>query len=333
MNDALGKLYNNYLVAINLGIALRDRMADAMRELLNDMKEVYKAQVEGASALTEIIFGVFLLFPIVIVGFSFTFKSSLTQILMPLLISPGLYFLAVSSHPFADYNLKYGRYVGMLGAVPVILLMPNLSLTIKMFLIVTLVTILSYTIYYQITLAKELEKSLPLILKEVAEYMKIGYTVQTSLSRIRLASRRVNKAIDKYARDPDKVNSPSKVFNLGFKLMFITAKSGTSSVALQELGNVMQEITQTKENMRKQLALFDIMTLMTPVLLWMTFGMLGNIGNSNHIDSSVVIGSYSLATALIFSKVSRGTILYFPTMLILNVLLAIIFFVPIKLTI
>lgn len=331
--DMLGKLYSNYLAALSLGITIRDRLRDTMRDLLNELKDNYKTYVDKAGELTELIFSVFLLVPIVMIAFSFSFKSSvsLIQLFMPLAIAPALYFVIASSQSIMGYNIKYKKYLPIFILLPIIALLPHINLAVKTLLIVSVFTLFSYFIYPQITLANDLEKYLPTLLKELSQYLRIGYTVENAIPRVKLTSKRVNKAIEKYMKDPENVDSPSQLFNITFKLLFLTSKSGTSPTALDELGNAINEVVYTKNGIIRQLRLFDILTVLTPVMLWMTFSMLGKIGSSSSIPVSLVIGSYSLASAFLFAKISRFTAFYFPTMLLLTIVIGIITFIPINL--
>ena len=323
--DMLGKLYSNYLASIELGFTLQDRLKDTLDDLLNDLKDMYRNYVNKATEMTELVFSVLLLLPIVLIGFSFTFKVSAIELLSPLAITPAFIYLISSSQPSFDYILKY-KYTFLLALIPVVLFIPFISLTIRLLVATGIIVAISYFIYSQIKLANELENSLPTMIKEIAEYLKIGYTIPTAIPKIKL-SKNVNKIVEKYSRNPEAVNTPSKLFNLTFKLLFIISKTGYSSVALQELGNAIYEITYNKRSLVKQLQLFDILTIMTPFMLWITFGMLGKIA-STVIPPMAVITPYSIATAIIFSKASRFTLLYFPTMLILFVVLAVIAFIP-----
>ena len=329
-NDMLGKLYNNYLAAIELGITLRDRLRDVTRELLNDRKETYKAYVEKSSGLTEAVFSVFLLVPITLIGFSFAFKANLVDLMVPILLSPALYLAIISSQPFKEYDIKYGKRLLILLIIPVVFLIPNLPLSIKTFISMLIITAFSYSVYSQIVLANDLEKNLSILLKEVGEYMKLGYTLESSIQRVKFTSKRVNNAIMKYIRDPENINSPSRIFNITFRLMFTTSKAGTSSAALEELGNIISEIVFTKDNIIKQLRLFDALAILTPVLLWMTFGMPGKIASST-LPVDLIIGSYSVASAMLFTKISRFVAVYFPTMLSLTVITGALMFFPIQL--
>lgn len=331
--DLLGKLYSNYLAALNLGITIRDRLRDTMRDLLNELKDNYKAYVERASDLTELIFSVFLLVPIVLIGFNFAFKSSvpLIQLFAPLVTAPALYFVISSSQSVLGYNLKYDKYLPIFVLLPVIILLPHITLEIKTVLIALLFTLFSFLIYPQIVLANDLEKHLPTLLKELSQYLRIGYTVQNAIPMVKLTSERVNKAIEKYMKNPEEVNSPSQLFNITFKLLFLTSKSGTSSTAIDELGNAINEIVYAKNSTIRQLRLFDVLTVLTPVMLWMTFDMLGKMGSSSSVPVSLVIGSYSLASAFLFTKISRFTLFYFPVMLLLTIVIAIVTFIPINL--
>jgi len=331
--DMLGKLYSNYLAALSLGITIRDRLRDTMRDLLNELKDNNKAYVDKAGELTELIFSVFLLVPIVMIGFSFSFKSSvsLIQLFVPLATAPALYFVVASSQSILGYNINYKKYLPIFILLPIIALLPHIDLAIKTILVVSIFTLFSYFIYPQIVLANDLEKYLPTLLKELSQYLRIGYTVQNAIPRVKLTSKRVNKAIAKYMKNPENVNSPSQLFNITFKLLFLTSKSGTSPTALDELGNAINDIVYAKNGIVRQLRLFDILTILTPVMLWMTFSMLGKIGSSNSVPVSLIIGSYSLASAFLFTKISRFTAFYFPTMLLLTIVLGVITFIPINL--
>ena len=324
--DLLGKLYSNYLASYELGFTLTDRLRDTLQDLLNDLKDVFKNYAYNKSGeFTELEFAILLLTPIVMIGFSFTFKVSLIQLYLPLLATPGLIYLVSASQPSFDYILKY-KYVWLLALIPVALAIPFISLTYRLLIATAVIVAVSYFIYDQIRLAKELENSLPTLIKELAEYLKIGYTIPTAIPKIKLG-KNLNKIIERYANNPENVNTPSKLFNLTFKLLFVIAKTGYSSVALQELGNALYEIVYNKNSITKQLQLFDILTVMTPFMLWLTFAMLGQI-SSALITPMAVIVPYSIASAIIFSKVSRFTLLYFPTMLMLFVVLVILAFMP-----
>ena len=325
--DLLGKLYNNYLAALSLGVTIKDRLKDVLRELLNDLKDNYKSYVEKSTELTELEFSLFLLLPIVLIGFSFTFKVSLVELFLPLLFVPPIIFLVSSIQPSMEYEIKYGKYVYILATIPVVLLIPGINLEYKILASTSVLLVLSYYIYSQITLANELEKSLPILLKEVSEYLKIGYAIQNAIPKVKLNSKRVNKILENFLRKPDSVSSPSKLFNVTFKLLFIIAKTGSSSTSLEELANSISEIIYNKNNLIQQLKLFDLMVVLTPIMLWLTFSMLGKISTAT-IPSVSIISAYSIASVLIFSKISRFTLLYFPSILLVNIILAILSVLP-----
>ena len=325
-NDLLGKLYSNYLASLELGFTLQDRLRDTLQDLLNDLKDMFRNYTNNkAGELTELEFAVLLLMPIVMVGFSFTFKVSLIELLAPLLATPALIYLASASQPSFDYILKY-KNLWLLALIPAVLAVPFLSLTARLLAATAVIVAVSYFVYDQIRLARELENSLPVLIKELAEYLKIGYTIPNAITKIKLG-KRVNKVIERYARNPEEVNTPSKLFNLTFKLLFIIAKTGYSATALQELGSAIYEVVYNKNSTTKQLALFDILTVMTPIMLWLTFAMLGQIVTAV-VPAMAVIVPYSIASALVFSKISRFTLLYFPTMLMLFAVLVVLAFIP-----
>lgn len=325
--DLLGKLYNNYLAALSLGITIRDRLKDVLKELLNDLKDSYKSYVEKSAELTELEFSLFLLLPIVLIGFSFTFKVSLIELLSPLLFVPPIIFLISSIQPSAEYNLKYGKCIYSLAAIPIIFMVPRFDLEYKILASLSVLLVLSYYIYSQITLANELEKSLPVLLKEVSEYLKIGYTIQNAMPKVKLSSKRASKVLENLLKKPDSASTPSKLFNITFKLLFIIARTGSSSISLDELANSISEIIYNKNSLIRQLRLFDVFAILTPVMLWFTFSMFGKI-STIAIPSVAIISAYSITSVLIFSKISRFTLLYFPSILLTSIVLAILSVLP-----
>jgi len=326
-NDLLGKLYNSYLSALELGITIKDRLKDAVKDLLNELKDSYKAYVDKSAEMAELEFAVFLLLPIVLIGFSFTFKVSLPELLLPLLFAPALIFLVSSLQPGIDYIIKY-KYVYMLATIPIIFLVPRIGLEYKVLTSIFVLLAFSYIIYNQLTLANELERVLPTLLKEVSEYLKIGYSVQNAIAKVKL-SKRVNDVIEKYVKTGN-IDSPSKLFNITLKLLLIISRTGSSSASLEELANSIREIVYNKNNLIKQLRLFDAMAVLTPIMLWLTFTMLGKISTTS-VPSVAVISSYSVASALIFSKISRFTLLYFPLLLLVTAILVILSVLPLAL--
>ena len=325
--DLLGKLYNSYLSALELGITIRDRLKDVLRELLEELKNTYKAYVDKTAELSELEFALFLLVPMILIGFSFTFKVSLFELFSPLLLVPLIIFLISSIQPSIGYEIKYGRYMYGIFAIPAIFLIPGLNLEYKVFALIGIILAMSYFVYDQITLANELEQSLPILLKEVSEYLKIGYSVQSAILRVKLSSKRVSKVIETFAKRPELINSPSKLFNVTFKLLLIVAKTGTSSTALEELANSISEIVYSKSNLIRQLRLFDVLNVITPVMLWLSFEMFAKMSTFT-IPGLAVISAYSLASNIIFSKISRFTILYFPSILLTSIIIAILSVLP-----
>lgn len=325
--DLLGKLYSNYLVALNLGITVRERLKDVLKEMLMDLRDSYKGYLEKSAELTELEFSIFLLLPIILIGFSFTFKVSIIELLLPLLFVPPLLFLISMVQPNSDYNIRYGKYIYILLAIPLVLLIPKLNLEYKIFALISILVIFSYFVYSELSLGRELESFLPILLKEVSEYLKIGYTIQNAVPKVKLPSKRITKVIEDAVKDPLSVNTPSRLFNITFKLLFIIARTGYSSTAIEELASSINEIIYSKNNLVRQLRLFDAMVVLTPVMLWMTFVMLGKITPSS-IPSLSIISAYSIASSIIFSKISRFTILYFPTFLLMVLTLGILSVLP-----
>ncbi|MFP3197066.1 MAG: hypothetical protein RXQ78_01310, partial [Sulfolobaceae archaeon] len=178
-------------------------------------------------------------------------------------------------------------------------------------------------IYRQILVANYLLSQLPDILNQVSDYMKIGYSVVTSLTKVRakkgLGYKILEDIIRKVSIDNEipEVNTSSKLFNNVMNTLKILSKSGLTSVGLEELSDLVNDIIIMRNSMLRQLRLFDVMLFLTPIMLWMTFSMLGNVfSNSKNVElQDLVIFFYSLANGLIFSKISRFVTFYLPAVI------------------
>ncbi|BCU71295.1 membrane pilin protein UpsF [Stygiolobus caldivivus] len=322
--DLLGKVYFKFLIASDLGASIRDRMREAMNEVLQYYKEEYKNYVDRSSEFAEIIFAVYLLLPIVLVGFQFTFKVNPVQLLLPLLFTPAFIFLISIIQPSGDYSIKlnYKQFLPLIALVPIILL--PISITVKLSGIITVIALSLFWVYNQVRVANYLLNQIPDILKEMSDYMKIGYSTVTAFSKLQPrehgpGSEILNEIISKTSLDNEipEVKTPSVFFNNIMNVLRVLSKTGLSSVGLEELSDLVNEIVNLRSSIIRQLRLFDAMLILTPIMLWLTFSMLGHIfTNSENNLESIVIFTYSLATALIFSKLSRFTSLYLPSVII-----------------
>ena len=322
-DDLLGKIYSKFLIAADLGISIKDRMRESMREILQSYREEYKNYVERSAELSEMIFAVYLLLPIVLVGFQFTFKVNILQLLFPLIFTPAFIFLTSAIQPVGDYQIKASyKYILPLPALILITLTP-LNLIIKFVAIIAILSIPLLYIYRQILIANYLLSQLPDILNQVSDYMKIGYSVVTSLTKVRakkgLGYKILEDIIRKVSIDNEipEVNTSSKLFNNVMNTLKILSKSGLTSVGLEELSDLVNDIIIMRNSMLRQLRLFDVMLFLTPIMLWLTFSMLGNVfSNSKNVElQDLVIFFYSLANGLIFSKISRFVTFYLPAVI------------------
>lgn len=162
--------------------------------------------------------------------------------------------------------------------------------------------------------------------------MKIGYSITGSLSKIRIRDKFgvVENIVKKSVLEGEvgEVKTPSKLFNNIIELFKIFNKSGTSYNVLEELAGTLNEIMLVQDSMTKQLRLFDAMVILTPVMLWITFSILGNISSDSATLSGIVVLLYSVTTSFIFSKLSRFTLFYFPTILMGTLIPLILSFIP-----
>lgn len=329
----MGKIYSAYMVSMDMGVSLKDRLREAMKEILSLYKEDYRNYVNKATELSEVIFSIFLLLPIVLIGFQFTFKVSLFELLLPLSFAPLIVFLISIMQPNSDYdiNMNWKQFIPVILSFVVALLL-NVNLSIRFLIIVSGILVSVYLIYRQVRIANQLVKLLPDLLREVADYMKIGYSITGSLSKIRIRDKFgvVENIVKKSVLEGEvgEVKTPSKLFNNIIELFKIFNKSGTSYNVLEELAGTLNEIMLVQDSMTKQLRLFDAMVILTPVMLWITFSILGNISSDSATLSGIVVLLYSVTTSFIFSKLSRFTLFYFPTILMGTLIPLILSFIP-----
>jgi flagellar protein FlaJ len=217
-----------------------------------------------------------------------------------------------------------------------IVIFANILLAFKLVIISIIVSFVVYWIYRQIRLANELISILPTLLKEISDYMRLGYNIKFSFKKVDVnASSRVQRILEEISKEftvkneVTEVKTPSKLFNIIIQILSLFEKSGISYEAMDELSSLVNDLLSVRLSLIRQLRLFDLMVILTPIMLWLTFSMMGNISGSNNVTLfSVLMFSYSLASSVIFSKLSRFTIFYLPTILSGIIMALILSFLP-----
>ena len=335
-DDLLSNIYSKYVLASEIGLSVRERLKEAMSEIFQRFKDQYKSYVDKAVEIAEMEFAVFLMVPIILIGFQFTFKTNVFELVLPLLFTPAFIFLITTAQPANDYSVSFDWRVFLPLIVIPIIIFVNISLIFKLVMISIIVSFVIYWIYRQIKLADELVSILPTLLKEISEYMRLGYNIKSSFEKVNVkASNRVQNILKEVSREfvvgneVTEVKTPSRLFNIIIQILSLFERSGISYEAMDELSSLVNDLINMKLSLIRQLRLFDLMVILTPIMLWLTFSMIGNISNSNNATlSSIIVFSYSLASSVIFSKLSRFTIFYLPTILSGMVIALILSFFP-----
>lgn len=335
-DDLLGVIYSKYVLSSEIGLSIRERLKEAMSEIFQRFKDQYKGYVDKAVEIAEMEFAIFLMVPIILIGFQFTFKTNIFELVLPLLFTPAFVFLITTIQPDNDYSISFDWRVFLPLIVIPIVIFANILLAFKLVIISIIVSFVVYWIYRQIRLANELISILPTLLKEISDYMRLGYNIKFSFKKVDVnASSRVQRILEEISKEftvkneVTEVKTPSKLFNIIIQILSLFEKSGISYEAMDELSSLVNDLLGVRLSLIRQLRLFDLMVILTPIMLWLTFSMMGNISGSNNVTLfSVVLFSYSLASSVIFSKLSRFTIFYLPTILSGIIMALILSFLP-----
>ncbi|AOL16217.1 Flp pilus assembly protein TadC [Sulfolobus sp. A20] len=336
-NDSLGKVYSTYLAGENIGISLQERIRDLIEESLDNLKSSLESYVNRANDIVEILFMLYLVTPMVLLAFQFISSSiNLFMLLIPLFFSPGIYLMITLSQPNVGYNVALTtkeKLILLCLPLAIGLLLLRINLLYDIIIVYALFTIFTFFVYNRIKSSDDILHTMPNILSDIADYVKLGYGVRNSLLKLNeknldtKTTKFIGKVKELVKRDLPltRLNTNSWVLNAVLEFLDNLEKKGyADSFIFKEISILIGNYITLREKILRNLQLFNSLSIATPFLLYFAFDVLSKIKSVGNLDPIVAI--YSIVLGIIYAKLSRFTIFNFPLFLLLAISLSIIIF-------
>ncbi len=325
----LGRVYSEFIEAETVGVSPNQKAKQSLEKIMGEMKQNFNGYVQRSTDLSELMFSFFLLLPIMLLSFQLAFNKTLnlSQLLIPLAISPAFYFVISSFQPQSDYILKFTDKRVIISILISFLTAPLVYIWLGLsyvFMISTLV--ISFSIYLQIREADQIAKQLPSLLDKISDYSRIGYGLRSSIDKIVSSgnvSPRTKEFLLEFLKSSDKnikLNSPSWIFNAVFELLKRIDNVGYMDVKVfSEMSSIIQEMLNMKSSMQNNLQLFTVISAITPFLFSFTLHSFYFVNGQQGILSQVIV-VYTIVIELLYSKISKFTIFNFPLIMVTTAL-------------
>ena len=310
-NVPLSYLYKLYVTAGELGISLPARLGDFVKELLANLSQTIENRINVLTELSEAVLSLYVLLPMLAMGLSILEGTQLQLLLVPLLLSPGLYFLVASYSisPRMTYKLSVldlaVTVLGLSGSLYLSLILKNVGAAILLF--GTSVGLWFYIMYY--LPAERLFNYLPLLSTTIGDKVRLGHNFTDALSRsleeVAMLDPILRRAVRIY-------KSGALTFMNDFVNTAELAYEGSLTGVYDELSRIYSYIVATRRNYERKAVMFVVLAVISPVILFYELNTFSGIIGADKEAYGLVLGALSFALTVLFSKAYKGTIFYFP---------------------
>ncbi|MCH1770620.1 MULTISPECIES: membrane pilin protein UpsF [Metallosphaera] len=315
------KLYSSSLSGQFLGVTMGQRSLEFINDLLGNIRESFNNYVSKASEIVEVIFSIFLLVPLVAIGFQGLSSNNNGEILLiPLLFAPLIYLWISVSQPNMGIHVKIGKLqlVGLLLSTALLALPFNLLLRVGITFLAT--QLILFPSYLVIKRDESILADFPTILREIGDFTKLGYGIRASIQRINFDELGLHKPTVKF------FDNVKKQIGMGNNIYFgsiqneqvkfivellniLDRKGGEGVRVLQELSDMIYSITLSRTKLQRELSTFNILALITPVLFWFSTTSIETISGFSSSTLGLLNLGYSLTLSLLYTKLSKFTFL------------------------
>ncbi|MCY0860361.1 MAG: hypothetical protein OWQ54_08015 [Sulfolobaceae archaeon] len=342
-NDNLGKFLLNYLTVAYTGAGIKETLREEMKIQLNLIHEQYKNYINKSAEFVELIFSLYLLVPLILLGFSFTFKVNVIFFFIPLLFTPAIYLLISSQQPDVGYQMNFSyKDLIPLPLSLLVMFIPILNIVEKISVAIFINIVFLVKKYLRIYKDEKILEELPLILREVADYSRLGYSIRNTLLKIPIEkySKETQELIKRIRKNIisnkklGKINSSIWLIDIIFTILeLVDMIGGETYTVVTELSNILISLIDERRKLINELRPYSFLAYMTPFLLWFTLGTFSNISTDLSllpVLQSIII-LYSILIAVIFSKISKFTIINVPLLSIVALESLILSMLPLRL--
>ncbi|AWR99632.2 hypothetical protein DFR87_07960 [Metallosphaera hakonensis JCM 8857 = DSM 7519] len=337
---AISMIYSIAISSQYTGVSISQRSIELLNRLMENMRESFTSYVARSSEIVEVMFSIFLLVPIIVIGFQgLSGGNNTVLLLVPLITSPALYLWISSSQPKLGHHIKISRVqaIALLGSF--ILLFIPLNILYRIVLEVIAIQIALYPSFSNQINQDKILRDLPKLLREISDYAKIGYSIRTSLERIDLRNVGLEKvtikvinnirkkiALGEEMRADDVSNDQIK---LVFEILNILDKKGIEGVrVVQELSDLVESIILSRMKIQRELRTFTGLAIITPFLFWFATSSMSAISNFPTTTINLINLGYSLVLSALYSKIYRFSLLNPPLYIVVSIITLLLSFIP-----
>ena len=314
----LSELYSLYLTTKELGLSIASRLESFMRDLINEIEAKEESRVSLLTELNEVVLIIFLMFPIMAIGFSFLGTTNYSLLMIPLLTAPGLYLMISENTIAPQVKLSLSWYEKALVAVffllsaLIVLLKLNFSLVIILFGL--LVALPIHTRHYAV--AERIFMLQPALLSALGDQLKLGYNVRESWERVVSYLERVDKSVRRIA-SPEGAKEMPFVSDT-WRLAQI-AYEGSYYAIYDEISRVANKLVSIYKTYQRKVRPLLALALLAPAFLLYTVHTFLSISSGvSGYELSLLIGLNLFALTALYSKAVKGTPFYFPLYLLIG---------------
>ena len=310
-NVPLSYLYKLYVTAGELGVSLQARLGDFVKDLLTNFSQTIENRINVLTELSEAILSLYVLLPMLAMGLSILEGTQLQLLLVPLLFSPGLYFLVASYSisPRMTYNLSTLDLLvavsGLTGSLYLALTLKNVGASILLFGLS--VGLWFYVMYY--LPAERLFNYLPLLSTTIGDKVRLGHNFIDAL----------NKSLEDAMKLDPLLKRAVRIYKTGaltFMNDFVStaelAYEGSLAGVYDELSRIYSYIIAARRNYERKALVFLVLAVVAPLILFYELNTFSGILGADRQVYGSLLGVLSFALSVLFSKAYKGTIFYFP---------------------
>ncbi|WP_338604741.1 type II secretion system F family protein [Sulfolobus tengchongensis] len=334
-SDFLGKIYSIYTSGEILGISMSERLKDLLTEAIENLNIIFQNYIERVNELVEILFMLFLVTPMILLAFQYISSSvNIFTLLMPLILAPMIFFYITAIQPNIGYEVKINvkeikNSLFMLPIPLVLVFLLHLNLKYDLLIFYLLFVVFSFIVYRRISFGDNILNNLPSVLADIADYLRLGYSLKSALLKISSDNPNFKKFLDKVAvtirsnRPLSTINTDIWIVNSILELIENIDKKGfADSFTFKDASLILNNYISLRNKVLKSLQLFSALAVITPFIFYFALGIMSKIRTIGGLDFISLI--YSITLSIMYARISRFTIFNFPLLVIVFISIALV---------
>ena len=321
-NDTLKNIIKGYSSILKSGGEASKYLEETSEKLLEKHVSKWRSYVQTVTTFGEIIIAVFTLFPTLFILGAIAFSQPLSKLFMIMYIAVGvptvtiiMYALVNQFQPRSRNNFRISGKVVIVGmglSIGTFYLLNSMTyitdkltiIVLSVIVFITPLTIASRIVLYEI---KSIETALPQFLRDITEYVKIGYDITQAIEKI-AETRSYNRLFDKIVRSISmllKMNVPfsiiaesieTRCWMLKYSLFIISELAMVGALTprpLERLCSAIEKALHSKYEAKSSLTTYSFLAYITPLFLAILA----------YFTSSIILGVSTLAGGVAFINV------------------------------